>query len=319
MANILVTGGAGYLGVHVVRQLLQNNHRVVVVDHFSTLKKREALPLEVIAVKGDVGDASLLAKTLVDNKIDIVVHMAASIKVGESMEKPIPYLENNTTNTDILIKTMLSVGVNKLIFSSTATVYGYQDIVPIYENASVNPISPYGYSKLAAEQLINFYNRYSGLDAIIFRYFNACGSDFDKVIYPVHETHLIANIMDVVHGKQPELVIYGGDYPTPDGTCIRDYVHVLDIARAHVIGIDYFERRHPHVSLFNVGTGSGYSNLEVVKAAREVTGHPIPVKIGPRRPGDIPISVADTNKIIRELHFGVQHSDLKTILETSWH
>ncbi len=319
MANILVTGGAGYIGSHVVRELLRANHTVSVIDHFSTEEKRKNTPSEVRAIKGDFEDTALLKDVLIGHRIDAVIHMAASIEVAESMLNPIPYFDNNTYHTHTLVKTMLENGVKKIIFSSTAAVYGYQEEMPIRENTTVNPMNAYGYSKLAAEQMLNFYNRYAGLDAIIFRFFNACGSDYDKTIYSTHSSHLIHNILEVAAGRKQDIEIFGNDYPTTDGTAVRDYVHVLDIARAHVLAIDYFERQHPHVSVFNIGTGSGYTNMEVLNAAREVTGHPIPVRIGSRRPGDIPISIADNSKIVRELHFAPRHSDIKTIIETSWH
>lgn len=317
MAKILVTGGAGYIGAHVVRQLQQNNHEVVVVDNLSTGKSENLNP-EVKLVQGDFGDEQLLAKLFSTEKIDAVIHMAASIEVGESMEHPIDYLENNTIKTHHLLKAMIAHKVKKLIFSSTAAVYGIQKQMPIAETAEVNPIDAYGYSKLLTEQLINFYNRYAGLEAIIFRYFNACGSDFDKQIYSTHHSHLIPYVMDVASGRQPELVVFGTDYPTKDGTGVRDYVHVLDIARAHASALGYFGH-HPHVSVFNIGTSNGYSVLDIVTAARQLTGHQIPIKYGPPRAGDSPITVADNSKIKNQLNFELKYSDLKTILETSWH
>lgn len=317
MAKILVTGGAGYIGAHVVRELQRKQHEILVVDNLSA-GKRENLAPEITLIPADFGDESTLDQIFSQYQIDVVIHMAASIEVGESMDRPIDYLDNNTIKTHSLLKAMATHGVQKIIFSSTAAVYGIQDQMPIPESANPNPADAYGYSKLLTEQLINFYNRYTGLQAIIFRYFNACGSDFDKQIYSTHRSHLIPYIMDVVAGKQQELVVLGSDYATKDGTGVRDYVHVLDIARAHVVALDHFVR-HQHVSVFNIGTGNGFSVLDVVQAARQLTHHPIPIKYGPRRKGDAPITVADNSKIKNHLNFELKHSDLKTILETSWH
>jgi UDP-glucose-4-epimerase GalE len=316
MANILVTGGAGYIGAHVVRQLQAAGNNVVVIDNLST-GRRENLASSVKLIEADFGNPVVLKNALEGHGIESVIHLAASIEVGESMEKPIAYLENNTIKTHTLIKTMLDSRINKLIFSSTAAVYGHQEQVPIPETAPVGPVDAYGYSKMLSEQLINHYARYAGLQGIIFRFFNACGTDYDKQIYSAHESHLIPYVMDVVSGRRPELVVFGTDYPTKDGTGVRDYVHVLDIARAHVAGLGYFGR-HPHVSVFNIGTGHGHSVLDIVEATRQVTGHPLPVQTGPRRPGDAPITVADNARIKRELGFELKHSDLRNILETSW-
>ncbi len=317
MAHILVTGGAGYIGAHVVRELLKNNHSAVVIDDLSTGRK-EHLDKAVTFVEGDYGNESVLKQIFVDHAIDAVVHMAASIEVGESVEKPIEYLENNTIRTHHLLKAMTEAGVKKLIFSSTAAVYGIQEKVPISEEAPVSPLDPYGYSKLICEHLIRYYSNFTGLQAVIFRYFNACGSDFDKTIYSAHESHLIPYVMDVASGRRPQVKVFGSDYNTIDGTGVRDYVHVLDIARAHLAGLNFLDQ-HTGVSLFNIGTGNGLSVLQIIEAARAVTGKEIAVEMAPRRPGDSPITVADNAKIKRELGFELAHSDIETIIKTSDH
>jgi UDP-glucose 4-epimerase len=313
--TVLVTGGAGYIGAHVIRELLKNDYDVAVVDNLST-GLRSNLSEKVAFYEGDFADPALLKRIFNEHKIEAVLHMAASIEVGESVEKPLDYLHNNTIRTEQLLKSMLEADVTKLIFSSTAAVYGIQEKVPISESAATGPLDPYGSSKLLSENLIKFYGQFAGLNAIIFRYFNACGSDFDKQIQDTHKSHLIPHIIDVVKGDKNELTILGTDYPTPDGTGVRDYVHVLDIARAHVVGLSKLGKSS-EVEIFNIGTSEGKSVREVIRAVEEVASKKLNVVEGLRRPGDTPITVADNTKIERELNFKLIHSDLKTIIETS--
>lgn len=313
--TILVTGGAGYIGAHTVRELVKAGHSVVVIDNLATGKKSN-LAEDVVFVEGDFADPELLNKIFAEYKVGAVIHFAASIEVGESVEKPLEYLENNTLKTARLIQSMLEHNVNKLIFSSTAAVYGYQELVPISETATTNPIDPYGSSKLLTEQLINFYCRFAGLQAIIFRYFNACGSDFDKTIYSTHQSHLIPRVIDAAEGRIAKVEIYGTDYDTVDGTGVRDYVHVLDVARAHLVAL---EKVSNACEVYNIGTSAGLSVKEIIAAAEKITGKTVFVELKERRPGDSPITIANNQKIQEQLGFELKHSDLETIINTSWH
>ena len=314
--RVLVTGGAGYIGSHVVRQLIAAGHQVVIIDNLSTGKESN-VPDQALLVQGDIRDTSLVRQVLMKYDIDVVFHLAASIEVEESTRFPIEYLDNNTLATESLLRVMTECGVNKLIFSSTAAVYGEPETVPIPESALTQPNNPYGYSKLLAEHLIHYYCESKGLQAVVLRYFNACGTDFDGQIQDPHNSHLIPVVMEVIAGTKPTLTINGNDYQTFDGTCVRDYVHVLDIARAHVNAL----LKLPQLGFFNVyniGTSHGFSVQQVVQAAAEVTGHMIPLEVGLRRAGDAPATVADNKKIQTELGFELLHSDLETIIQTSW-
>ncbi len=315
MENILVTGGAGYIGSHVIRQLIANGYTPVVVDNLS-MGRKENLPESAAFVQGDFGDEQLLTQLFTDYQISSVIHLAASIEVGESVEKPVEYLYNNTISTQTLLRKMKEHGVKNIIFSSTAAVYGLQEQVPISETAPTGPVDPYGYSKLIAENLIHFYGKYAGLRGIIFRFFNACGADPEQPIFDSHKSHLITYAADVVNGKNPVLTIFGEDYPTPDGTGVRDYVHVLDIARAHVAGLKHLESIQG-VETYNIGTSNGQSVKQVIAAIERVTGKTVPTKIGPRRPGDAPITVADSSKLQQQLSFKLEHSDIDNIIKTS--
>ncbi len=322
--NILVTGGAGYIGAHAVRQLLAAGHSVVVIDNLSTGQKLN-LHKDAIFVKGDFGDVKVLTKAFAAHSIDAVMHFAASIDLNESIKKPVEYFENNTLKTEVLVQEILRAGVEKLIFSSTAAVYGSQKIMPIPETAVGENLAPYGESKLLSEQIIKAYANSTPLKAIVFRYFNACGSDFDKTIYPQHATSLIPHVVDVAAGRASKLEIFGTDYDTIDGSGVRDYVHVLDIARAHVAGLEDLSKPADVGSsagsfkLFNIGTGTGWSVKQIVAAAERITGKTIPVEFAERRPVDVAIAVADNSKIKKELGFELTHSDLETLIKTSWH
>ena len=314
--NVLVTGGAGYIGAHTVRQLLAAGLGVVVIDDLSTGNEAN-LSSEAKFINGDFADKALLKEIFETHKIDSVMHFAASIEVGESVEKPLEYLENNTLKTASLLQTMLENDVTRFIFSSTAAVYGLQEKVPIPEDAPLGPLDPYGSSKLLTEKLIEYYTRFAGLQAIIFRYFNACGADHEKPIHDSHLSHLIPRLVESTEGRMPMLEILGDDYNTPDGTGVRDYVHVLDVARAHVMALEHLDKAK--CEIMNIGTGQGLSVKEIIRAAEKLTGKKVPYKISKRRPGDSPITVADNSKIKEKIGFEPKHSDLDTIIKTSWH
>lgn len=314
--HVLVTGGAGYIGSHLVRQLLAQGYQVTVLDNLSTGKK-ENLDPRAKFLEGDLADLNLLYDLLSAGGFEAVFHMAASIEVEESVREPQKYFDNNVKNTTNLLKAMHETGVEKIIFSSTAAVYGEQEKMPILETAEPRPNNPYGFNKYLCENLIKYYSEFMGLKAVIFRYFNACGCDFDGAIKPTHESHLIPIVLGVAAGRKPSIMVYGDDYNTFDGTCLRDYVHVLDICRAHILAL-------PHVGegeklkIYNIGTGKGLSVKEIINGAAEVLNKIIPMEIGPRRPGDAPATVADASKIFRDLGFKTEHSDIETIIKTSW-
>lgn len=314
--KILVTGGAGYIGAHTARMLLGEGYEVVVFDNLSC-GKRENVPLGAKFVEGDLADTNLLKDLFAMENFDSVMHFAASIEVKESFEIPEKYLKNNTFNTANLISVMLEAGVKKIIFSSTAAVYGLQEEMPIAENSPLRPNNPYGYSKLLAEKVIKYHCKYSGLQAVIFRYFNACGFGFGGEILPTHNSHLISKVLEVAKGEKPFLTVNGNTYETLDGTCVRDYVHVLDIATAHVLGLKNLENQSDF-EIFNIGTGKGVSVLEMVSIASEVLEKIIPMEIGPCREGDAPITVADNTKILKILGFSTRYSNLENIIRTTW-
>lgn len=320
--TILVTGGAGYIGSHASRELIKAGYEVIVLDNLSCGKKSN-IAEGAQFIEGDVSDINLLRDIFASHSIYAVMHFAASIEVEESVSNPGKYLQNNVMNTASLLSVMEESGVKRLIFSSTAAVYGAQEVMPISEHAKMQPENPYGYSKLLAERIIKYYCHYAGLEAIVFRYFNACGSDFDGSIQPTHNTHIFSRLMEVATGKLPAITIHGTDYNTFDGSCVRDYVHVLDIARAHVLAVEKFDSDSLISSdngyrIYNIGTGRGSSVLEVVNKTSEAIGKIIPMDIGPRRPGDSAESVADNSKIKRELGFELIFSDIETIAKTSW-
>lgn len=325
--KILLTGGAGFIGAHAAYELIKEGHQVTILDNLSA-GRRENISPRAKFIEGDLADINLLKDLFAGQKFDCVMHFAASVEVEESIFEPQKYFQNNALNTANLLEAMREGGVSKLIFSSTAAVYGEQERQPISETAPLRPNNPYGYSKLLAEKVIKFYCQYLGMRAIVFRYFNACGGDFEGKILPTHESHLIPKVLEVARGEKLFLTINGNDYGTPDGTCVRDFVHVLDIARAHVMALNYFS---PPASLFpspsagdenfrvyNIGASRGTSVLEVVNKAAEVLNKIIPMEMGPRRAGDAAVTIADNSKIKSEMGFELRHSDLETIIQTSW-
>ncbi len=314
--RVLVTGGAGYIGSHVVRQLLAAGHEVVAIDNLSTGKELN-VPEGALLVQADIRDTAVLKQIFMKYDIDAVFHLAALLVVEDSTKFPLEYLENNTLATEGLLRTMAECGVTKIVFSSTAAVYGEPETMPIAETTATVPNNPYGYSKMLSEHLIRYYCEYKGFQAVVLRYFNACGTDFDGQIKDPHKSHLITSIMEVVAGLRPSMTIFGNDYETFDGTCVRDYVHVLDIARAHMAALNKLPEL-ANFNVYNIGTSRGFSVQQIVHAAAEFTGHMIPLEVGERRAGDASTTIADNKKIQTELDFELQHSDIETIITTSW-
>jgi UDP-glucose 4-epimerase len=312
--NVLVTGGAGYIGSVVVEQLIKNGHEVVVYDNLSEGHAAAIAP-EATLVKADLSDRGALVRALDRNRIEAVIHLAASSLVGESVENPHLYFTNNVGAGVSMLDAMLTVGVKKLIFSSTAAVYGAPETAPITEEAPPNPINPYGESKLAFERMLRWYEEAYRLHYISLRCFNAAGATerFGEAHAP--ETHLIPNALRVADAQSDHVDVFGEDYSTPDGTCVRDYVHVIDIADAHALALNAMEKGS---EIYNLGYGSGYSVAEVVEMARQVTKRWISTEAAPRRASDAPILIASPDKIMRDLGWNPRHSELDSIIESAW-
>ena len=313
--RVLVTGGAGYIGSVVTEQLVNDGHNVVVYDNLSK-GHRGAVVDGADFVEGDLFEGDKLRQTLGDNRIDAVIHMAASSLVGESVEKPAKYYQNNVVAGLVLLDAMNESGVRRIVFSSTAATYGEPEAQPIFESAPTNPTNTYGETKLAFERAMNWYEKAHGLRYASLRYFNAagasekCGEDHDP------ETHIIPITLQAAAGKRAHVEIFGEDYPTPDGTCIRDYIHVIDLARAHILALDVLNERS---AIYNLGCGGdGYSVRDVIDTARRVTEKEIPVRMGQRRAGDPAVLIASSDKIKSELGWQPQFQDLGVIIESAW-
>ena len=313
--RVLVTGGAGYIGSVVTEGLVNDGHNVVVYDNLSK-GHRGAVVEGADFVEGDLVDAGKLRQTLSDNRIDAVIHMAASSLVGESVEKPAKYYQNNLVAGLVLLDAMRDCGVSRIVFSSTAATYGEPEAQPIFESAPTNPTNTYGETKLAFERAMHWYEKAHGLRYASLRYFNAagaseeCGEDHDP------ETHILPITLQAATGKRPHVEIFGEDYPTPDGTCIRDYIHVVDLARAHILALDVLSERS---AIYNLGCGGdGYSVRDVIDTARRVTGKDIPVRMGQRRAGDPAVLIASSDKIKSDLGWQPQFQDLGMIIESAW-
>ena len=316
--NVLVVGGAGYIGSHCVRQLAAAGHRPVVLDNF-VYGHRAALAPNVTVHDANLGDEVAVKHILVAEKIEAVMHFAAFCYVGESVTDPIKYYLNNSAATLHLLNAMLAVGVKKFIFSSTCATFGAPATLPIHENLPQVPINPYGQTKLDTEIALKALAPATGLSFAVFRYFNAAGASEDGLIGEDHhpETHLIPVAIDVATGKRPHLELFGTDYPTPDGTCLRDYVHVDDLSRAHIAAFN--ELSVPGTQLFyNLGTGKPTSNREVLRAVEKIVGRPVKVIDQPRRPGDPPALYADSTKARHELNWKVKFGDIESIVATAW-
>ncbi|HJP94080.1 MAG TPA: UDP-glucose 4-epimerase GalE [Pyrinomonadaceae bacterium] len=313
--RVLVTGGAGYIGSVVTEQLVNDGNLVVVYD---SLYKghREAIVSGAEFVQGDLLDGERLRQTLNENRIEAVIHMAADSLVGESVQKPAKYYKNNLIAGLALLDAMRESGVNRIVFSSTAAVYGEPEAQPIFETAPTNPTNTYGDTKLAFERAMHWYEQAHGLRYASLRYFNAagasekCGEDHDP------ESHIIPITLQAATGKRSHVEIYGDDYPTADGTCIRDYIHVIDLARAHILALDVLGERS---AIYNLGCGGdGYSVRDVIDTARRVTGKDIRVRMGPRRAGDPAVLIASSDKIKTELNWQPKFQDLGLIIESAW-
>jgi len=313
--NILVTGGAGYVGGTVATVLMQAGHTVTVLDNLCHSKRHE-LPDGAAFVEADIADRPRVESLLRELKPDGVLHFAALIEAGESMQKPEIYFRNNTASTLALLEAMLATGTSKLVFSSTAAVYGEPKSTPIEETAALAPTNAYGESKLMVEQMLTWFHRIHGLRYASLRYFNVAGALPHRGEAHEPETHIIPLILDVALGRREKIFIFGDDYDTPDGTCIRDYIHVLDLADAHILALSALEQQSRMI--FNLGNGSGFSVKQVIEAARRVTGHPIPVEIKPRRPGDPARLVASSAQAQAHLGWKPRHPDLDDILSSAW-
>lgn len=314
---ILVTGGAGYIGSHTVKELKDRGREVVVYDNLSR-GHRDAVG-EVPLIVADLMDSKVLAKTIEDYNIDSVVHFAAESQVGESMQNPQKYYLNNVSGTLNLLKVMLDKDVKNIVFSSTAATYGEPEEVPITENCPKNPTNVYGRTKLMIEHILSDYDMAYGLKYVALRYFNAAGAHISGEIGEDHapETHLIPIIMEVLLGKRDKLSIFGTDYATEDGTCIRDYIHVTDLAQAHILALDWLKSGNPSRA-YNLGNGNGFSVKQVVDTVERVTGREIPVEYAKRRAGDPAVLIASSQKVRDELKWQPQFDDLDTIISTAW-
>lgn len=318
--TILVTGGAGYIGSHAVLALQQAGYGVIVLDNL-VYGHRDIVEkvLQVELVIGDTGDRPLLDQVFATHRIDAVMHFAAYAYVGESVSDPEKYYRNNFVGTLTLLEAMRSASVNRFVFSSTCATYGVPNTVPIPEDHSQNPINPYGATKLMIERVLQDFDKAYDFKSVCFRYFNAAGADPNGRLGEDHnpETHLIPLVLLTALGKRESVSIFGTDYPTPDGTCIRDYIHVTDLAQAHVLGLEYL-MKGGETAVFNLGNGNGFSVKEVIETARQITGHPIPAVERDRRPGDPPALVGSSDRARTLLGWNPQYADLNQILTHAW-
>ena len=315
--SVLVCGGAGYIGSHMVRLLADNGFSVTVLDNLSTghAESVSGFPL----VRGDLLNAQDLETAFKGGPFDAVFHFSALIAVGESVQEPEKYYLNNVAGTLNLLKAMGQHGVDRFVFSSTAAVYGNPTTDLIEETHALAPINPYGWTKRMVERVLEDYAAATGLRSVSFRYFNAAGAHPDGSIGEAHdpETHLIPNVLLAALQRRDGLSVFGDDYQTRDGTCIRDYIHILDICGAHLSALDWMDRE-PGAHAFNLGNGNGFTTMEVIEAARRVTGVDIPVRIAPRREGDAAVLVADSGRAHSLLGWRPEYADLESILETAW-
>ncbi|MCY3782087.1 MAG: UDP-glucose 4-epimerase GalE [Chloroflexi bacterium] len=315
--KILVTGGAGYIGSHVAQMLVERGDEVVVYDNLSS-GHRSAVHSDAALIVADLHDQAALAAAFEAHQFDGIMHFASQILVGESMRQPFMYLRDNLYTVINLLEQASQFGVKRFILSSTANLFDQPQRVPIAEGEALNPGSIYGETKYMAERLLAWMDRLYGIKYCCLRYFNACGAHPDGHIGEAHdpESHLIPLVLGVALGQRKAIEVYGTDYDTPDGTCIRDYVHVQDLARAHILALEALAQGESRA--YNLGSGSGFSVLDVIETARAVTGHAIPTVAAQRRPGDLPVLVADSDKIGRELGWETEYNSLRAIIETAW-
>jgi len=312
--RVLVTGGAGYIGSTTAAALLQAGHAVTIFDNIQR-GHRAAVPPDAAMVVGDFGDPAAIRSALTAGTFDAVIHFGAFIEAGESMRDPGTFFANNVANSITLLNVIVEADVERVIFSSSAGVYGEPQRTPITEEHPLNPVNVYGETKMLVERMLRWYGERRGLRWVALRFFNAAGATPDRGEDHHPETHLIPLVLQVPLGQRDSIAIFGNDYPTADGTCVRDYVHVQDLAAAHVLALGQCDRGG---GVFNLGTGIGFSNTEIVAAARRVTGHPIPVEMQPRRPGDPAVLVASAARAHSVLGWQPQHSDLETIVASAW-
>ena len=316
--SVLVLGGAGYIGSHTVYELVDRDEDVVIADNLQT-GYMEAVHPNARFYEGDIRDENFLNALFNEEKIDSVIHFAANSLVGESMTDPLKYYDNNLYGTMVLLKSMVKNGINKIVFSSTAATYGEPENIPILESDLKEPTNTYGETKLAMEKMIKWVSMAHDLRFVSLRYFNACGAHKSAKIGEAHkpETHLIPLILQVPNGRRGHINIFGDDYDTPDGTCIRDYIHVTDLAQAHILAVEYLQKGGEN-NIFNLGNGVGFSVKEVVETARKVTGHPIPAVISPRRAGDPARLVASCEKAKQILGWKPLYTELDEIIDSAW-
>lgn len=316
--KILVLGGAGYIGSHTVSELIDAGEEVVIADNLET-GHIEAVHPKAAFYKGDIRDRAFIDSVFEKEKIDGVIHFAANSLVGESMTNPLKYYDNNLNGTKVLLQSMVAHGVDKIVFSSTAATYGEPESIPILETDRTEPTNPYGETKLSMEKMMKWTGVAHGLRYVALRYFNACGAHVNGQIGEAHnpETHLIPLILQVPNGQREAISIFGDDYDTKDGTCVRDYIHVTDLAQAHILAMKYLMDGNES-NVFNLGNGVGFTVKEVVETARKVTGNPIPAVISPRRAGDPGTLIASSKKAKEVLGWKPEHADLEEIIETAW-
>jgi UDP-glucose 4-epimerase len=317
MKTVLVTGGAGYIGSHTVKELRRRGDEVIVFDNLSSGRREFAAGAELAV--GDLLDRRAVREVLARRRFDAVLHFASLIQVGESFADPRKYYEHNLTTSLNLLGAMLDAGVGRFIFSSTAAVYGVPETIPISEDHPLRPANPYGQTKAMVESVLRDYDRAHGLRFFSLRYFNASGADPDGGLGECHdpETHLIPNVLRTALGRQAALDVFGTDFPTPDGTAVRDYIHVSDLAAAHVLALDHLISGGSSGAV-NLGTNRGYSVREIIDQAEAVTGRRVPVVERPRRKGDVPVLLASSEKAERLLGWSRNFSDIETILATAW-
>lgn len=316
--TILVLGGAGYIGSHGVDQLIEKGYQVVVVDNLQTGHK-EAIHKDARFYQGDIRDKAFLQGIFKNEKIDGVLHFAANSLVGESMEQPLMYFNNNVYGTQVVLEVMEEFDVKKIVFSSSAATYGEAKVMPIAESAPTNPTNPYGETKLMMEKMLKWCDEAYQMNYVALRYFNVAGAKINGQIGEDHtpETHLIPLVLQTALGQRAQLSIFGNDYDTPDGTCIRDYVHVQDLIAAHILALEYLEAGNSS-NIFNLGSSTGFSVQEIVEAARKITGKEIPTKVEARRAGDPSTLVAASQKAQEMLGWKPEYTTMETIIESAW-